>query len=74
MIINVTAKGYYEIINWLKIKVGPMIWTKHVMESLGHEWHVVSNYSEDRGSKQELSYCVTIDNPRIALMFVLWAS
>lgn len=51
MIINVTNKNYHDILNWLKHKVGPMIWSRNVVEALGAEWHLAISCTDTRNNR-----------------------
>ena len=70
-----THRYYNEVVNWLTVNVGEILWSRPIVEWRGRGWHMKSNVCDDFSDSHRLghiSYTVQFEDSKKATLFGLW--
>lgn len=66
-----TYRFHDDVIRWLCLNVGPLLWKRPIVEWKGNGWYVKSGkYDPHHG---RVHYLVDIDDPHLETLFRIWS-
>lgn len=69
-----TERYWEEVVEWLQVNVGPLQWSKPIVEWKGQGWTMKAGREvAQRGAMGRAFYLVKIDDPHKATWFGLWS-